>query len=209
MRKLFFAVAATVCMFSCNKSSETAGNTDFQPFTAGSNWTYVNNPGGISIITATNSDTVALGRTYKVFVNSNGPNYYMAKSGSSYYRFGTLQGVFPSGIEELYLKDDQPVNASWSLPDVTVNFSGTPTVIKPAYKIANKGMTMTVQGKSYSNVTYVRLNLTTNVFGIEVDLGGGDFYYAGGIGMISTAINITAGSQAISQSSELSAYEIK
>jgi hypothetical protein len=134
----------------------------------------------------------------------------MTKSGSNYYRFSTFQGILPTGIEELYLKDDQNVNASWSLPDITVNFGGSPTVIKTLYKITEKGITKTVQGKSYSNVTHVRLDLSTTVLGFPLPLGGGDFFYARGVGMISTAINITVpGQPAITQTSELTAHEIK
>ncbi len=107
--------AALVLIFllsGCGKDSPV--KIDYSPLTAGSTWTYENTPGTPFTLTATNRDTVALGKTYKILTNSNGPNNYRAKVGNEYYRFGAFATVGLNSVEELYLKDNVAVNATWS-----------------------------------------------------------------------------------------------
>jgi hypothetical protein len=155
-------------------------------------------------LTVTNKDTVALTRTYKVLSNSNGANQYQAKSGNEYYRFATFQGFLPNGVEELYLKGDQGVNATWQF-NVSVQFGGVTVPVTAKYTITEKGISKTVQGKSYTDVTHVRQDLSS-AFGNN---GGGDFYYAKGIGMISSTISINVPGSSTNNTTELTAYEIK
>jgi len=204
MNKSVWVLAiAVIITVSCKKESSSAGSTEYQPLTVGSNWTFTSN-GTTYKITATNKDTVALGRTYKVLTNSNGANQYQINVGSEYYRFATLQGVLPNGAEELYLKGDQNVNSNWQfiiplqVGSVTVN-------ITAKYTITEKGISKTVQGKTYNDVVHVRQDLSS-AFGNN---GGGDFYYAKGIGMISSAIAITFPGQNLNNTTELVSYEIK
>jgi hypothetical protein len=199
MKKLFFPILCIILFTQCKKSSDTPAS-DYLPLTVGTNWTYISN-GVTSKLTVTNKDTVALGRTYKVVSNNNGANQYHGKSGNDYYRFATFQGFFPNGVEELYLKGDGNVNASWQFT-VNVNFGGIAIPVTASYVITEKGITKNVQGKSYTNVVHVVLTLSSG-------LGSGDFYYAKGIGMISSSLNITIPGSATSNTTELTAYEIK
>lgn len=200
MKKLLFPVICLAILTQCKKSNDNPDGGDYLPLTIGSNWTYLSN-GTTSTITVSSKDTVALGRTYKVFTNSNGPNQYHVKSGNEYYRFATFQNFFPNGVEELYLKSDGNVNTNWQF-SVNVNFGGIPIPVTASYTITEKGITKNVQGKNYTDVVHVVMTLSSG-------LGNGDFYYAKGVGMISSSLNITVPGSTTSNTAELTAYEIK
>lgn len=201
-------VAALLALTSCKKKSEDAPAPDYSPLTAGSTWTYQTNGGQSYTLTATNRDTTAMGRSYRVLSNSAGPNNYRAKSGNDYYRFGVVQGLGANGFEELYLKDGQALNATWqatqmiNVPNIPVPVAATLT-----YTLKEKDITRTVGGKVYNKVQHVRLDVSVALFG---SVGGGDFYYAEGIGLIESSLLLTAQGQQIANVSEtLVSYSIK
>lgn len=195
----------------CSKSTSTPdviATVNFSPLTANSTWTYLNTPGSSFTLTATNKDTVANGKTYRVLLNSTGGNNYLGKSGSNYYRFGSIAQLSISAAEELYLKDDQPVNATW-LTTQNFNVPGIPLPLTANlnYSIKEKGISRTVASKVFSNVTHVRLDLSITGLG---PIGGGNFYYAAGIGLIENVINVNVpGQAAINQTQVLTSYSIK
>lgn len=194
----------------CSKDNlpSVVSTVDFSPLTANSTWTYQNTPGGTFTLTATNRDTVANGKTYRVLLNSTGGNNYMGKSGSNYYRFGSIAQLNISAAEELYLKDDQQVNATWlATQSFTVPGIPLPLTANLNYSIKQKGISRTVASKAFANVTHVRLDLSITGLG---SIGGGDFYYAEGVGLVENMININVpGQAAINQSQVLTAYTIK
>jgi hypothetical protein len=205
-------MALIVCSIfvQCKKSSTAATVTPvtFSPLTTGSSWTYQNNGTTSFTLTATNRDTLINGRSYKVLSNSGGTNNYLAVSGSDYYRFGDFPAISASGIEELYLKDNLAVSGVWTATqNITTPIAATITL---GYSIKEKGTTRTVAGKLFSNVTKVRLDLSVPFLG---NLGGGDFYYAEGVGMIENNIAINAvaplGIPAFNQTQILTSYTIK
>lgn len=206
-----FAIVIVGVFGSCQKSTTGNGNTapvTFSPLTTGSTWTYQTNGTTTFTLTATNKDTLILGRTYKVLSNSGGTNNYLAVTGNDYYRFGDFPAISTTGVEELYLKDNITVSGVWtSTQNITTPIA---TTINLGYSIKEKGTTKTVAGKLFSNVTKVRLDLTNAFLG---NLGGGDFYYAEGIGMIESNIAIIAivplGIPAFNQIQILTAYSIK
>ncbi len=202
MRKFVIAAVCVFALASCKKKS-TVAESDFSPLTVGSNWTYIIN-GVTNKLTVTNKDTTAQGRTYKVLSNSNGANQYQTKVGSEYYRLAVFPGFLPNGFDELYLKSEQSVNATWQL-SVPVVFSGVPVTITSKYTITEKGISKTVQGKNYVDVIHVRQDFLS-AFG---NMGGGDQYYAKGIGLISSALAITIPGQSSTTNVELVSYEIK
>ena len=196
-----------LCIAGCKKGSVEVA-LDFSPLTAGSTWTYQNTPGTPFTLTATNRDTVAAGKTYRVLTSTGGVNNYRGKSGNDYYRFGAFAVAGLNGVEELYLKDNQEVNGTWSASqNITVPNIPFPLTGILTYTIKSKGSTRTVAGKSFSNVIYVRLDISISGLG---SIGGGDFYYAEGVGLIESTLNITApGQPAINQTQILTAYSIK
>ena len=205
MKKILLPALFFIAFTQCKKSSDgpVIVTDNYLPLTVGTNWTYISD-GVSSKLTVTNKDTVALGRTYKVVSNNNGGNQYHGKDGNNYYRFATFQGILPDGVEELYLKSDQAVNASWQFT-VNVMVSGFPVPVTAKYTIAEKGIAKTVQSKNYTDVVHVVLALSSPLG----TAGGGDFYYAKGIGMISSQLTVTVPGSTTSNTTELTAYEIK
>lgn len=205
MKKLLLPVLCCIVFSQCKKSSDDpVATSDYLPLTVGTNWTYISN-GVTSKLTVTNKDTIAFGRTYKVVSNNNGGNQYHGKDGNNYYRFATFQGFLQDGVEELYLKADQNVNASWQFT-VNVTISGFPVPVTAKYTITEKGISKSVQGKNYTDVIHVALALSATGLG---NVGSGDFYYAKGIGMISSSLTITIPGNNTSNTTELVSYEIK
>lgn len=209
--KMFLVAGSSIILLgSCSKNGPEPlppATPNYSPQTANSTWTYKNNPGSNFTITATNRDTVAQGKTYRVFLNSAGANIYMGQSGGDYYRFGVIEQLGLSGVEELYLKDGEAVNAFWtSTQNVIVpNFGTVPITLK--YTIKGRSETRVVGTKTFTNVIHVRLDLSVPV---PIALGGGDFYYAEGVGLIENAINVSVpGQPAINQTQVITDYSIK
>lgn len=211
LRASLSGMLGLLIMAGCGKDNSTPGGTasvNFSPLTANSTWTYLNTPGSSFTLTATNRDTVANGKTYRVLSNSTGGNNYLGKSGSNYYRFGTIAQLNISAAEELYLKDDQPVNATWlATQSFTVPGIPLPLTANLNYSIKEKGISRTVASKAFSNVSHVRLDISITGLG---SIGGGDFYYAEGVGLIENGIKINVpGQAAIDQTQVITAYTIK
>lgn len=202
MRNIFVAVACVICFGACKKKTETI-STDYLPLTVGSSWTY-NINGNTNKLTVTNKDTVAHGRTYKVLSNSNGANQYQAKSGSEYYRLAIFPGIVPNGVDELYLKADQNVNATWQF-NIPISISGIPVNVTSKYTITEKGISKSVQGKNYTDVIRVKQEFLSP-FG---NSGNGEHFYAKGVGLISSSLTITIPGQNSTTNAELVSYEIK
>ncbi|MDB5192431.1 MAG: hypothetical protein JWQ96_1994 [Segetibacter sp.] len=203
----FFIAAFMVVVFTrCKDDTVTPTTPNFSPVSANSTWTYRNENNSTYTLTATNRDTTINTKTYRVFTNSSGGFQYMGKSVDSYYRFGIIAAIGGTGTEELYLKDNLAVNGTWSdTKQVTIPNFG-PVNANLGYTIKSKGGTKVVSGRTFNNVVHVKLDISVSGLGI----GGGDFYYAEGVGMIENAISITVpGQPAVNTSQVLIQYEIK
>ena len=114
----FFLFLGAACQKNFDFSSANAGG-NFSPLTTDNNWTYKFTQGDsfsdTFTLTATGKDTSINAKTYKVLSYSNGrENNYMAKIGSDYYNFTSFPGSGSEKFEELYLKDNLPVNSTWT-----------------------------------------------------------------------------------------------
>lgn len=177
MKKILFWLLIPVLsgIISCKKDDPAPppAAVKFMSFTAGSTWNYkvtdnssttpvVNN----YTVTATDRDTTANSKTYRVFTNSGGTNEYYNISTSDYYTFRALPpALADTSIEALYLKDNLAVGATWSQSTV-INVSGFDLTLTLNNKIAQKGVSKTVNGISYTDVTDVETTLS--VSGIPV-----------------------------------------
>ncbi len=208
--KFLFLISITIISFSCKKSTETI--TDFLPLTVGSNWTYKNTPGGTYTLTITNKDTAINAKNYKVLTNSNGPNNYQTKIISDYYRYvptNALPGL--TGLEELFLKDNLTVNGIWqTLQPLTIPGIGAVT-LKLNYKVVAMGVSKVVSTVTYNDCIQIQLSLVASLGLLgETNVGGGDFYYARGVGLVTNSLNISIPGQApFSQTTDLQSYVIK
>jgi hypothetical protein len=207
---LCFAAISMLLFTQCKKDTvTTAPAENFGPLTPASSWTYKYTEGTtISYtytLTVTNKDTAANGKTYKVLSSSNGSNTYMAKVGNDYYRFASFPAIGVNSFEELYLKDNKALNETWT-GSTSFKYAGLDIMANLNYTIKGKGISRTVNGKAFTNVTHVRLDL--GVFGSVI--GGGDFYYQEGVGLIENTILVTPpGGQPYTAKLEIVTYEIK
>jgi hypothetical protein len=204
-------LVSTMLFFTqCKKDSSTATtNENFGPLTTGSSWTYRYTEGTASAktfkLTATNRDTVANGKTYKVLSNSDGSTSYLAKIGNDYFRFASFPSISVNSFEELYLKDNKAVNETWT-GSATFKYAGADITASLTYAIKGKGESRTVNGTAFTNVTHVRLDIS--IFGSGV--GGGDFYYQQGVGLIEDNISVTPPfGTTYTSKEEILTYEIK
>jgi hypothetical protein len=217
MKKFFLPLAlfafSALLITGCKKddsSTSTPAPTDFSPTTAGSNWTYQyterNTPPEVFKLTASNRDTVVNGKNYRVILNDDGSTgTYLAHVGHDYYRLASFPSLDIQSFEELYLKDDKNVNDTWAAT-ASITLSGFNLTANLGYTIKGKGESRTVSGKAFDNVTHVRLDISLGTGSV----GGGDFYYQAGVGLIEANISVTPPiGSAYTSSQVLTAYEIK
>ncbi len=209
MRLFFSMILLSSILFSCGKE-KTDVNQSAVYFNgnAGSNWTYQPSQGPAYTITATSRDTTALGVSYKVYSSTDGQSRYRAKVGNEYFQFLVVPQILPNGVNELFLKDNQPVGATWSISQsVSVPNIPIPVTVTLGYTIRTKDTTMTINNKAFTKVIKVGQDITVQGFG---NIGSGTFFYADKVGLIKSDVTVTIPGQAASNASEsIVSYELK
>ena len=225
MKKLLAIVLLAASISGCKKSSNNTvvPNTSLCPVTAGSTWTYVRNSSDGKVVdsvytfTATDSTTTMYNKNFNVFNSSVGGDVYYAITDSGYYRTGSLLAGLGipelDTLDELYLKNNPTTDSTWST-NISITNQGALYKVTLAYTIPSITDTLTVLGKLYSNLIDVHLALTTPVsYGgvtVPVQLGGGDFYYGKGIGLVSFNLTISIpGETTVTNTFNLKSYSIK
>lgn len=199
MKKILFgAFASCIILLSCSKSDDTPAATEkYLSVSAGSTWNYqfINNitlASNAYTLTSSSNDTAAVGKTYHVFTNSNGPNEYYNITGSDYYRLQAFSlGTTDTTLENLYLKDGAALNSTWA-QTYTIDFSSVPVGVTVTNKIQEKGITKVLGTTTYSNVIHV---VTTISIPALATVGGTittdiHYYYAPKYGMIENDVKI-------------------
>lgn len=204
--RFFFIVVAALIFASCDKNPTTPGTPPTQESylntAAGSSWTYQQNDSSGATptskqytVTSTSKDSTIGNKNYHVYNYSYGGSQYLNLTGSDYYQYDSLPGGLGQVFERLYLKDNLANAGTWS-QDVTVNItlSGIPLNLKITLtnKIAEKGITRQVNGKSYSDVIHVSTNLSSSSIPASGLTSSIDSYYAPKYGLIenSSVINL-------------------
>jgi hypothetical protein len=220
MKKLLYFLLATIVFFSCKKSDNSASTDTYLPSTVGTNWTYKITTGSGTAATSTtvkytvsNTDTTALGKTYRVINGNNGTNQYYNKTNSDYFTFRSLAG---QGVELNFLKDNVAVNQGWNTSQTLNGLTGLPggitsATMNIAYIVKEKGTTKTVSGRTYSDVIKVEATLSATALILNLPLGTAEFYFAKNVGIIENKVqvsNTTLGFN-IDEKYELQSYEIK
>jgi predicted membrane-bound mannosyltransferase len=189
---------------SCKKSDPTPtppAAVKFMSLTAGSTWNYklTNNltvPAAVTnyTLTASSQDSVANSKTYKVFTSPGRPNEYYNITGSDYYTYRTLPASLGgSSVEVLYLKDNLAVGETWS-QTAPISVSGFTLNLTLNNKISQKGISKTVNGIVYTDVTDVETTLSVTgipfAYTLTTDI---HYYYAPKVGQIEnkTKIDLT------------------
>lgn len=198
MKKALFATGFIILTaISCSKDdpAPAPGATVYMSLTAGSTRNYdvtsITPPGAPTnyTVTSTNRDTTIGSRSYHVFTNSSsGASEYYNISGNDYYTFQKLPAALGgSSIENLYLKDNAAVNATWTQTN-TVTLTGVPfpVTVNIINKIVEKGLSKTVNSIAYTDVIHVKTDITASVIGTPVTGLTTDihYYYAPRVGLI-------------------------
>lgn len=200
MKNIFYTLIfiTTLCLsYSCKKKNNNPLNTitqNFQPITSGSTWTYATVSNGKSssyTLTATNTDTTINSNSYKVFTSSGGPNEYFAKLTGNYYHYAFYE-VINQPVELLYIKDNLNVNDSWKqTKNATINGVNGTTEFECI--VVEKGITYPAGGKTYTDVTHIKINPTFYAMGFKLTNNKADihYYFANTIGLIYSSTDLS------------------
>lgn len=225
---LCFFLYITLCSSDCNKKAPTPTPTpeviNYQPDAAGSEWNYttIGTNGGAAVnnsfkLTATSKDSVANGKTYKVFTNSVGPNEYYNKTGSDYFRITAFPGL-NQFLEVLYLKDNIAVGVTWqdtkNLSIPVTGFGLVPVIIVSTFTIAEKGIDHIVNGVTFKNVIKVNVTLALTAVGSPIPIDPTtsiQYFYSNKIGLINNKIvlKVPLASVDVNTETKVGAYTIK
>ena len=201
--QLVLGILVTIIAGSCTDGGEpiVPSGTSYLTLTAGSsrNYELKNNTPPASTtnytVTSTNRDTTINGRSYHVFSTSIGGSEYYTQSGGDYYTYQVLPiTTGSSNVEILFLKDNVGVGATWVAASAPITVPGVPfpLTININNTIAEKGLSKTVNGKSYTDVIHV-----TSVIAVAGLPGGGvtsdiHYYYAPKYGLIENSVMLTS-----------------
>jgi hypothetical protein len=205
--RILVLFALSLFFSACSKDKDDSGNTNppaedtFINTNTGSTWLYhedntTNGTSGNSdyILTATDRDSTIEGRSYHVYTNSMTDNEYMTISGHEYYKYESIPGTSDLGgiaAERLYLKDNLKQGDTWK-QDFSFQPSGSPIPLSFSLnnKIAEKGISKTVNGVAYNNVIHVSTTLTSSLIPSQNLTSTIDMYYAPDYGLIESSIII-------------------
>jgi hypothetical protein len=186
-------LAATIIFTDCNKNDSNPGSNTSGTYinaNAGSTWTYhEDNSSGVTptssdyTVTSTSQDSTINGRKYHIYNYSYGGSQYLSASGHNYYQYDSIPITGGVNVERLYLKDDAEQGATWS-QDFDLTVSGLTVKLTATNKIEEKGISRTVNGKAYTNVTHVSTSLSTALIPASAFTSSIDSYYAPKVGMI-------------------------
>jgi hypothetical protein len=194
-------VGTSSCSFVISvQPGTTAPNTDHLPLTANSYWTYND------ALSTTTTDTIKRvndgsathnGANYRVITeydNSTAPQweYHFRKTGNDYFEYTTVDDysvlTFDGNVEGdiLFLKEGLTTGATWFSSEYTGTVGGVNKKLRYSFACADANTSITVNGKSYTNVYKItwKSQVSTNG-GAYTDEGiTWESYYAQGVGLV-------------------------
>jgi hypothetical protein len=237
MKKILILLPfAAIILFSCQKEIDpgilgtTAGgtpggggsggtgggtgstSTSYHPTTVGSYWKYKDSADGTIMTntmiaqTLTNNGITFRGMrstsptvTDTVNVASPQPQYYYYEAGLSPNSGASFDLLFN------YLNDTASVGYTWQYTagqgnGFTASLKGT---------IVERNISVTVQGKTYTNVIHSHLDMSYNIFGVSMDVGYYDYFVAKGVGIVRMRSGVDAFGTVSSICSDLTEYHIQ
>ena len=170
-----------------NPTNPVNSAESYHPLSANSFWKFRDSATNtISTLKAINVTKSINGRTYTAILNMYGaqidtvwaaspkPNYYYNMKG-----FSPNTGA-PFDLLFHYLNDTAAVGTSW---DYNAGHGNGFTALMTTTIMA-KNMTMTIAGKTYTNVIHTRLDLSYDLMGMVTDFGFYDYYISKGVGIV-------------------------
>ena len=188
----------------------TSGN--YQPLTNGSWWKFKDSASGaLSTTTATNSTQSFNSILYTALTSTNGTQTstaYMAAPSPNYYM--RIMGISPTSgapfdITFHYLNDTASVAYNWTYNAGQGN--GFTALVKTT--ILEKNITMSIEGKTYTNVTRTRLDLSYDIMGTIMDFGYYEFFASKGVGLVKTRAELGSFGMGIKTCSNLVDHQIQ
>lgn len=180
---------------------------DYQPVSANSEWYYESSSGISSHTVSLGTDTMINGlRYYKFDKTSNGVTErgYISKLNGIYRTYGNFD---PIGVvvELIYLKDSA-IGTNWTNKITVSGFSNY-----HKYTVTRKDIQHTVKGRSYNNVIEVNYDFSIDdpINGGVLNVGGGKYYYAKGVGLIEGYVGFSVLGSSSSDTSRLVNYTIR
>ncbi|HVF81720.1 MAG TPA: hypothetical protein VM884_07290 [Flavisolibacter sp.] len=183
-------------------------NTDYFPLTANSWWSYDDFFSTGDSIKMTNAAAATIGsNNYRVFYYTDdvGPydTSHFRRSGNDYFEYRpadfyssvTLDN--PQKVDILFLKENLTTSATWSSSVFAGTISGLPVNLRYDFICADANASLTVNGKSFTNVYKITFKGRVSV-GTSPYTDDGAFwtaYYAKGIGLVS--IQVTDGTNVL------------
>ena len=185
-------------------------DSSFCPTTPGTWWKYKDSASGaLATQTLLNSTKIMNGNTYRAVTVNGGsdtgwygsprPNYYLAQKGVDPGSGASFDMIFH------YLNDTAAIGHSWEY--IAGHGNGAAALMKTT--IVEKGLTMTVAGKSYKNVSHTTMQLSYDIMGMIIEMAQYDFYVAKGVGIIRIRTNIDALGTTLQACNDLVDHSIK
>jgi len=220
MNRILFFCFALVVLFSCQKEvDDLIGNgggsggsnnntpTDYQPVSANSEWDYLSTYTGPSHLVALGTDTTINNLKYYEFNTTNNAGTergYMSKINGIYRIYGNFD---PVGVvvELIYLKD-AAIGTNWTN---TISVSGFSNYHK--YTVSKRDISHTVVGKAYNSVIELTYDFSVDdpQGGTVINVGGGKYYYAKGVGLIESYFGFSFLGISSSDTTRLLRYTIR
>lgn len=199
----FIFYDSTFCDVSIVVSDSSSGGTtsaDHLPLSANSYWTYNDAQ------SSTASDTIKRvndatathgGKTYSVITEyDNGGSaqweYHLRKTNSDYFEYTTVDDysiiTFDSTVEGdiLFLKEGVTTGATWTSSEFSGKVAGMATKLRYSFTCNDANASISVNGKTYSNVYKITWKSQVSVNGSAYADEGlvWESYYAKGIGLV-------------------------
>ncbi len=207
MKKIIISALFIASMASSCKKDDvvTPGISKFITTSPGTTWDYQSTDNSTSTVstytrTSTSRDTTISNKSYHIFNNTdaNGTtDAFYNNTGNDYYQFSTLAaGLDP--IDLHYLNDATVNGGSWnqsfSVPVPNSPIPGLMLTIRINYSVVEKGTSLVVNGKTYTDVIKVKSDITIDpIFGLSVTTTSNIYnYYAPKYGLIKSDFNLIA-----------------
>lgn len=224
MRKIVLHLCAVLAVFSlvsCQKevdnvlsptNTNPGNSSNYQPLTLNTYWKYKDSlTGNVSQATMLNRTKLINNRNYTAALSTMGQQKdtaWMAVDGPNYFVYANVVSPntgAPASLLFHYLNDTASVGYSWEYDAGHGN--NMPAIVRTT--IIEKGISHTVEGKTYSNVIHTRMELSYDIFGTVMKFATYDYYIAKGVGIVRTRTLIDVMGTRMETSSNLVEYQIK
>ncbi|MCB0807169.1 MAG: hypothetical protein KDC05_15330 [Bacteroidales bacterium] len=161
--------------------------SSYAPFTSGStfDYKYVDFFGEETMSTWTVLEGKVIDDIFYVeisgFLGSTDNGYFNCENGN-YTAYIPANGALPT-LKLVYLKENVAIGESWS-QTLTVSNQGVNMDNKYEFTYESKLDSLTVEGKTYTDIMHVHLDLYTVFMGQEMLASSDDYYWAKGVGLI-------------------------